>query len=773
MKGWSVLGARWSAIRRDLRVAAFYALFGIAWIRLSDGMVAAMFADPVLLNRAQTSKGLVFVCLSTLLIFLLLRFDLIQERRAKAALDESEDRYRRLFDNSTEAILMTEPGGAILAANPAACALLGRTEDEIRLIGRSGVVDLEDPRLASALQERARTGRYEGRLTFVRANGERFEAEITSNLYRTNEGKPRTSMFIRDVTDRVRAEEELQHAYATLYTAMDQSHAGIAIADAKGSIQFINQSGLEIGGKPEGDLAVGMDEYVASWNLFHLDGRRMERDEVPLARALLKAEANTLEFVVRQKDGDLVVLTNAAPVRDREGRVVGGVAVFLDVTDRKRDEERLRRLNRMYLLLSQTNQAIVRERDVPRLFEGVCRTAVESGGFAMAWVGLLEGRLVAPKAYCGRGSEYLKGLRVDLDDPVTSQGPTGIALSTGSPVICHEIATDPRMKPWRDAALAQGFGSSAAFPLIVEGETVGCLNLYATDPMAFDEDECRLLEEMAADIGFAMEFALKAERARTLEKEREDAHEQLQALNAELERRVADRTAQLEAANRELEAFSYSVSHDLRAPLRAIDGWAGVLAEDFGEALGEEGLDVLARLRAADKRMGDLIEDLLQLSRVNRHPLELRVFDPSEMVRVVWSEQESAFGNDHAELALSPIPPCRADASLLRQVFANLLGNALKFSGRRDMPVVEVGGSSDGHESVYYVKDNGVGFDGACADKLFQPFHRLHDAREFPGTGIGLAIVQRIVRLHGGRVWAESRQDEGATFFFSLPAGPA
>ncbi|MCW5943650.1 MAG: PAS domain S-box protein [Fimbriimonadaceae bacterium] len=766
------MNTRFARIRRDLRVAALYALFGGAWILLSDLLVEVLYPNPRLITQVQTYKGIAFVLLSTVLLYTLLRLDLEREAAARAQLRESEDRYRRLFDNSPEAILLTEPDGAVRAANPAACRLFGRTEAEICAVGRAGLVDAGDPRLETALRERERTGAFHGVLTFVRPDGTRFEGEVATNVYPNAEGQPRTSLFVRDVTERRRAEDELQRAYATLYTAMDQSQAGVAIADSQGRVQYINRSGLEIGGKPEGDLAVGIDQYVASWNLAHLDQTPMKAEDVPLARAILREEANSLEFLVRRNDGDVVVLTNAAPVRSREGRVVGGVAVFLDVTSRKRAEERLVRLNRTYALLSQINQAIVRERDPRTLFEEACRIAVDLGGFRMAWIGIVdpETRLVRRVAHAGLAEGYLEQLEIMLGDDSSSSGPTGTAVATKRRTIANDIATDPSMAPWRDAALRCGYRASAAFPLVVEGEVAGALNLYSSEPDFFDDEEAQLLDEMAGDIGFAMEFSARLERQQAAEAARQEALEQVRALNLELERRVAERTSLLEAANRELEAFSYSVSHDLRAPLRAIDGWAGVLAEDYGELLGEEGRSVLGRLRAAGKRMADLIEDLLQLSRVHQHAIRPRRLDLGEMADQVWGDLQGSERTHHARLVVEELPECWADPSLVQQVLSNLLGNALKFAGPRESPTIEVGGHSEGSEAIYYVKDNGVGFEAAAAAKLFQPFQRLHDPKEYPGTGIGLAIVQRIVRLHGGRVWADGEPDKGATFFFSLPA---
>ncbi|MCK6554973.1 ATP-binding protein [Candidatus Binatia bacterium] len=251
--------------------------------------------------------------------------------------------------------------------------------------------------------------------------------------------------------------------------------------------------------------------------------------------------------------------------------------------------------------------------------------------------------------------------------------------------------------------------------------------------------------------------------------EQRRAENEIRRLNADLERRVAERTRQLEDTNQELEAFSYSVSHDLRAPLRAIDGWAHILADEYGEALGEAGRALLQRQRAASQQMARLIDDLLRLARLTRQAIQCREVDVSELVQRVWQDLHPD-QQGRAELVLHDLPHCYADPSLLEQVFVNLLGNAVKFSSGRARPRIEVGSQPRAdHEVVYYVRDNGAGFDMQFADKLFEPFQRLHSAHEFPGVGVGLPIVQRIVHRHGGSVWAEGAVDRGATFYFSLP----
>lgn len=246
------------------------------------------------------------------------------------------------------------------------------------------------------------------------------------------------------------------------------------------------------------------------------------------------------------------------------------------------------------------------------------------------------------------------------------------------------------------------------------------------------------------------------------------AEQEIRDLNAELEKRVARRTEQLEAANRELEAFAYSVSHDLRAPLRAMDGFSRILMNEYAEDLPERATHYLGRIRENAQEMGDLIAGLLAFSRLTREALHVQTVDPAAIARRALDTLADELEGREIAIHVEDMPPCEADPRLLQQVFANLLENALKYTRTRSKAQIRVGAADHDGQAAYVVEDNGVGFDMAYADKLFGVFQRLHRAEEFEGTGIGLAIVQRIVRRHGGRVWAEAEKGEGAAFYFTL-----
>jgi signal transduction histidine kinase len=282
--------------------------------------------------------------------------------------------------------------------------------------------------------------------------------------------------------------------------------------------------------------------------------------------------------------------------------------------------------------------------------------------------------------------------------------------------------------------------------------------------------------DLSIAIGFALyRSRMEGERNRLMAQlgetlaQREEAEEHIGMLNEQLKRHVDE----LAAANRELEAFNYSVSHDLRVPLRFIKSYSEMVMEEHAAGIDEEGARLLTSIRSHALKMDELINALISLSQVGRRQPDIAPIDMEQLARGAFNELKSVVPDREVRFIMHPLPQASGDLLLVRQVLSNLLRNALKYTRQRPVAHIEIGGRAEDFENVYFVKDNGAGFDMQFADKLFRAFQRLHSQQEFEGTGIGLSIVQRIIDRHGGRVWAEGKPDEGATFYFTLPRSVA
>jgi K+-sensing histidine kinase KdpD len=328
---------------------------------------------------------------------------------------------------------------------------------------------------------------------------------------------------------------------------------------------------------------------------------------------------------------------------------------------------------------------------------------------------------------------------------------TGQAAQTGTPIYSIDIISDTRCT--RTEVKESGFRSFAAIPLRSGEDVIGVLGLATSREHDFNQ-ETTFLETMANQIATATQNAL--------------LHAEVQDYAIDLERRVRQRTAQLENTNKELEAFAYSVSHDLRGPLRAIDGYGSILLEDYGSRLDEEGKYLLQRLRRSSQHMGQLIDDLLKLSRLTRQEMTLEKIDLGRLAIEVFRELDSVEPDREIVFTVGNDLTANADDRLMRVALANLFSNAIKFTRKVPQAKIEFNAFIENGEKVFFIRDNGAGFDMRYAHKLFAAFERLHSTSEFEGNGIGLATVQRIINRHGGRLWAEGATNQGATFYFTV-----
>jgi len=640
--------------------------------------------------------------------------DVAARRRTEQALRESEARYRSLFEANQDGVILAVAGGRVLDANPAALAMFAWTLEEFRGLTRDDFLDLGDPRLLPALAERERKGRFVGLLRFRRRDGSTFEGELSSVLIPAQGGEARASLVVRDVTERQRAEGAIRASevrYRSLFANMLNGVALCRMLFEDGSpVDFVY---LEVN-----------EAFERLTGLAGVTGRRVTevipgiRETNPelfaaYARVIATGEPEHLETWVPA----LGIWFSISAYRPEPGHFV---AVFDNITERKRRDEEIRRLNA----------------DLERR---VAERTAEVERYAREVEDLYN------RAPCGYHS---------LD-------PDG-----------HFLTANDTELEWlgysREELLGKRFTDIVA-PGSVETFT-------ANFPGFKERGSVRDLEfEVLRKDGSSLWLLVSATAVRDREGNYLRSRSTLFDVSklVHVRRQVAERTAALEAANLELEAFSYSVSHDLRAPLRAIAGFSQLLAKDYETLLDAEGRRLLGVVRENAIRMDQLIRDLLAFSRVGRGEMESQTVGMQQLVNEVVTELAASLDRETLEIAVGPLPDARGDEAMLRQVWLNLLANAIKFSAPREKARVVVEGRRSDGEVVYSVADNGVGFDMRHAGKLFGVFQRLHGVAEFPGTGVGLAIVQRIVHRHGGRVLAEGKVDEGATFSFALPAARA
>ncbi len=362
---------------------------------------------------------------------------------------------------------------------------------------------------------------------------------------------------------------------------------------------------------------------------------------------------------------------------------------------------------------------------------------------------------------------YDKGKRVEVGPRIMKEKPglSGYIISHKQTVYIPDVMDKAAWEKYQIIHIGgDPTRSYLGAPLLYQDEPIGVISVQSDQPNAYTHEHISLLETISTQAAIALVNARLYENLQKELRERQQAEEEVRALNAQLEKRVQERTE-------ELQSFTYTVSHDLRAPLRSINGYSRIFLEEYGSTIPPEGQMLLERISSSAHQMGMLIDDLLTFSRLSRASLNKTNIDMAGLAHDIFQTLTEHTDPSRIRFAIGDLPPTHADLNLMRQALTNLIANALKFSRRRAIAEIELDSLSQGGEVVYFIKDNGAGFNMDHVGKLFGVFQRLHHQDEFEGTGVGLAIVQRIIQYHGGRIWAEAELDKGATFYFTL--GPA
>jgi PAS domain S-box-containing protein len=686
--------------------------------------------------------------------------DMFQRKRSDKALRENEERYRALVTATSQIVWTTNAQGEVSGDLPLWRRFTGQSEEEIKGRGWANALHPDDRQRTMDVWSNAVGKRsvYETAYRLRRHDGEYRYVAVRGVPVLKPDGSVREWVgTCTDITERHLAAEAVRRASAYNRSLLEASLDPLVTINPQGRITDVNNATEKVTGYSRNEL-IGTDFL----NYF----TEPERARAGYQQVFREGWVQDYELEIRNRDGHTTpVVYNASVYKDENGRVSGVFAAARDISERKKAEEELLQVNRALKALTECNEAMVRATEESDLLERVCRLLVEVGGFRLVWVGYAEpdeAKSVRPVAHAGFEEGYLATLNLTWADEERGRGPTGTAIRTGQPCVARNYLEDPKVVPWRAEATRRGYASSIALPLIADGRTLGALTLYSQAVDAFQGKEVSLLENLAADLAFGI-HALRAET------ERKRAEEEIRSLNENLERRVAERTADLEAMNKELEAFTYSVSHDLRAPLRHIDGFSRLLQEEYSSKLDDTAQHYLDRIRTGTLNMGRLIDDLLSLSRIGRREATPKLTGLGSLVKEVLNEFESETIGRRIEWKVGGLPFVECDPSLMKLVFHNLLSNALKFTRPRDVAVIEVGQTVVNGQPAIFIRDNGVGFSMKHVDKLFGVFQRLHREADFEGTGVGLATVQRIIHKHSGRTWAEGEINKGATFFFTLP----
>lgn len=784
--GFYILVVTIAALIAGWRVAIGFAVLGLlasaGMAVLGDlNLIPPPFATPW---SAWVSHAMLMVILTANVYFLVRRSDqalqhaqreLTERRKVEQALRESEERFRIISAVSSDYTFSSRltPQGDLehIMLNGAFESITGYSKEEFMAAGgwratlhpEDRVQDDRD--MAILHQNRSvstelRVLKKGGEVRWVRAYGHPVWDTEHQRLLGVNGA-------VQDITERKLAEQALKESEASFRTMFQAAPYMISVNKLDGTCIDVNPAWLEWG----------------NWTLQEVQGTNLTRlfgvNTTVLNHLNQKMVGgrvlNNTEIVVQHPHGSLRTLLFSA----RYVTYAGESCILInaiDVTDRKQIEADIQALNKdlqrqtkQLRALNDINRDISTLTTLDKTLHNVLeklKTALPLNAF---FVSLYDGgtRTLAYPLMYDSGRFW----RID-PTPIDENTNTRMILDTGMPVLVNRTVDEieiRRKQPYLIGDASQVSASIVYAPLMLGKQPIGVISAHSYQMNAYDETHRDLLMAAAYQIAIAVHNARLYDTLQNELHERKRVEHEMRLLNAELEQRVIKRTREQQASLQELQSFTYTVSHDLRAPLRAIDGFSKTLVQTYAEQLPEKAQHYLTRVQANVQRMGTLVDDLLTFTHIGRIEPKKEPVDMTRMTRWVIDEFKSDMDLEKVEFIVTLLPLAEADANLMKQVLINLISNAIKYSSQCAHPVIEIGTTRQNEEDVYFVRDNGIGFDMRYADKLFGVFQRLHNDEKYEGTGIGLATVQRIITAHRGRVWAEAQVGKGATFFFTLP----
>lgn len=675
--------------------------------------------------------------------------DLTERKQAEKLQMLSELRYRRLFESAKDGILiLNAETGMIEDVNPFLIKMLGYSREEFieKAIWEIGFFsDIAANREKFQELQQNEYTRYDN-LPLESADGNIQYVEFISNVYEEGDHKV-IQCNIRDITERKLAEEALLESEQKFREAVANLDEGYYSVTIDGVLLEHNQAFCRM---------LGFDTF-ADLKGIHLPDFWQNPDERQdyIKELMNSGSVSGYQMLAKTRTGDkITILLSSHLVRDKNRKPLRIEGVFLDITGRIRDEEALHRQAQRLHTLHKVDKAILSAIETPEaIVENVLQHIQSLLSSQHASIGIIDKEKEAlliidnkKKIVTHAGKKLIENVNKHLEN-----------LRQKKMEVVEDISKRTDIPELLRIFHSEEVSSCISLPLISGDKIIGAMNLGWKDSRSFTGEDL----EIAGEVADQVTIALKQSQLQLESKQNA----------AELERRVEERTAQLLSITKEHEAFSYSVSHDLRSPLRAIHGFTQILMEDYAAKFDDEGKRICTIIRDNSLKMGQLIDDLLEFSRLNRIEKQHSDIDMNKMVKFIFRELTDTNSRQRIKIKIGPICNVHADATMIRQVWVNLLSNALKFSSKKETALISVTSESNKQtgKKTYCIKDNGVGFDMNYADKLFGVFQRLHSVKDFEGTGVGLAIVQRIIHRHGGEVWAQSKPNEGASFYFSLP----